>query len=147
MPFANIFHETEKCKEHQCKINNQNIKKIFKPDNGFIDTTIENNIFSSRPYKICDCIVVCQNDSLIIVEILCGKLTYTELKEKKEQLENCCKVAKNICSAEKIKKIVLLYNSLESPRKQPQLRKALLNTKICNLQLVHSKDSTFNVNC
>jgi len=147
MPFTHIFSENDKCKEYKCKINSQNIKKIFKPDNGFLDKAIEQKLFPSGSYKICDCIIVCEDSNLVLVEILCGKLTHREFKEKKEQLENCCKTVTHIGSTDKIKKIILLYNSLESSKKQPLLKKALLNPKVCGLPLVHSSDNTFNSSC
>ncbi len=147
MPFSTVFNVESNCSEHSCKINKKNIKVIYKPDNGFIKKSIEIALFPTGKYKICDCIIVCNNDDLIIVEILCGKLTSTELKEKKEQLENCCKVTKYLSVFEKVKKIVLLYDKLESPRKQPMLKKALISARVCTMPLTISTNKPFSVEC
>ena len=147
MPLSSIFHTAKGCKEHSCKINNKNIKTIFKPDNGFLDKNIEKLLFASNSYKICDCIAICKNDDLVIVEILCGKLTYREFKEKCEQLENCCKVITHQGLKTGIKKIVLLYQKLESNKKNPQLRKKLINPRICSIRLNISNDSTYDAGC
>jgi len=37
MPFSSIFNVKNKCSDGSCKINQKNIKKIFKPDDGFIE--------------------------------------------------------------------------------------------------------------
>ncbi|MEA1954850.1 MAG: hypothetical protein U9O24_10715 [Campylobacterota bacterium] len=141
-----IFDIAEQCKEHSCKVNKKNIKKVYKPDSGFLDKTIEDELFSGD-YKICDCIVECEDDSLFIVEILCGKLTNRELKEKKEQLANCCRVVKHLKAHDKIKKLVLLYDKLESPKRQPSLKKALINQRICNRPLEFKSEKLLHIGC
>ena len=146
MPFSSIFNTKDKCSDGECKVNRMNIKKIFKPDDGFLDNELKEILFPSS-YKICDCIIVCNNDSLIIVEILCGKLTYSEYKEKCEQLENCYKVVKHKGLDDKVKKIILQYKRLEKSKHNPQFRKKLLNPKICGLRLELLKDSTINIDC
>lgn len=146
MPFSSIFNTKDKCSDGECKVNKKNIKKIFKPDDGFLDNELKEILFPSS-YKICDCIIVCNNDSLIIVEILCGKLTYSEYKEKCEQLENCYKVVKHKGLDDKVKKIILQYKRLEKSKHNPQFRKKLLNPKICGLRLELLKDSTINIDC
>ena len=130
-----IFATEKRCKEHDCSVNNKNIKVIYKPDRGFLDKLIEKELFSND-YKICDCIIECESGNIFIIEILCGKLTIRELKEKKEQLENCLKVVTYLGEEKKIKKLFLLYSKLESPKKQPLLRKALLSQKIKNKPLL-----------
>ena len=146
MPFSSIFNTKDKCSDGECKVNKKNIKKIFKPDDGFLDNELKEILFPSS-YKICDCIIVCNNDSLIIVEILCGKLTHSEYKEKCEQLENCYKVVKHKGLDDKVKKIILQYKRLEKSKHNPQFRKKLLNSKICGLRLEFLKDSTINIGC
>ncbi len=138
-----IFSTETKCKEHNCTVSNKNIKKIYKPDNGFLDKSLERELFASD-YKICDCIVVCNGDDIFIVEIMCGKLTTRELREKKEQLRNCCKVVEKLGINDNIKKLVLIYDKLESPKRQPSLKKALINQRICNkpLEFKNSKPIT-----
>jgi len=140
-----IFGTEKKCKEHNCSVNNKNIKVIYKPDNGFLDKSIEKELFRND-YKICDCIIECEDGNIFIVEILCGKLTIRELKEKKEQLKNCLKVVTYLGEEKIVKKLFLLYNKLESPKKQPQLRKALLNQKIGNKPLLITNKVT-DINC
>jgi len=147
MPFSSIFNVKNKCSDGSCKINQKNIKKIFKPDDGFIDKIKEKELFPSGSYKICDCIIICDNNNIVIVEILCGKLTYKEFKEKSEQLENCCKVVSNQGLAKDIKKIILQYQKLENPKHNPQFRKKLLNSKICGIKLEPLRDNTININC
>ena len=129
MPFSSIFKTNINCKEHDCKVNKKNIKIIYKPDDGFLDKNIERKIFPTGSYKVCDCIVICNDDSIHIVEILCGTLTYREFKEKTEQLKNCLKIVDHIGKKEQIKKIVLLHKRLEATRKNPTFRKKLLNIK------------------
>ncbi len=146
MPFSSIFNLKEKCSDGVCKVNKKNIKKIFKPDNGFLDKALQDRLFPSS-YKICDCIIICNDNNIVIVEILCGKLTYSEYKEKCEQLENCHKVVKDKGLENKVKKIILQYQRLESPKHNPQFRKKLLNPKICGINLELLKDSTININC
>ncbi len=126
---------------------NKNIKTIYKPDNGFIDRALERALFPVASYKICDCIVVCQNDNIAIVEIMCGLLTYREFQEKSQQLENCCKVVQHQKQKDKIKKIVLLYDRLESPKRNPQFRKKLLDPKVCSKQLRVIPNNKFSTIC
>jgi len=147
MPFSSIFNTIDVCKENRCKIDRQNIKMIYKPDSGFLDTKLRQKLFPSNSYKICDCIVICKTGNIVIVEILCGKLTYREYKEKCEQLENCCKVVNHLGLKPKITKIVLIYQSRESDKKNPQFRKKLLNTEICSFHLHSSQKSTYNIGC
>jgi len=147
LDLEDIFEEVDKCSENSCKVNRKNIKKVFKPDAGFKNKSVKNKLFGNGSYKICDCVVLCDNDDLIIIEILCGTLTHSELKEKKEQLENCCKVLKHINKEDKIKKVFLLYKKLVSSNQQPLLRKALMNPKICGFPLSFSKTDPFNIEC
>jgi len=141
-----LFDIEKRCKEHDCNINNKNVKVIYKPDNGFLDKSIEKEIFGSD-YKICDCIIVCNNDNIVIVEILCGTLTYKEYKEKCEQLENCHKVVAHKGLDDKVKKIILHYKRLENPKHNPQFRKKLINPKICGVNLELLKEATINIDC
>jgi len=130
----NLFNIEKRCKEHNCSINNKNINIIYKPDNGFIDKRVEKELFGSD-YKICDCIIECDSGNIFIIEILCGKLTIRELNDKKKQLENCFRVMEYLGEVKRVKKLFLLYDKLESSKRQPQLRKALLNQKIGNKPL------------
>jgi hypothetical protein len=147
MPFSSVFNKKERCKDGSCKIDKSNIRAVFKPDDGFKDTSIENQLFPTGSYKICDCIIVCKNDNIVVVEILCGTLTYKEFKEKSEQLENCCKVIDNQNLKNKIHKIILQYKKLENPKRNPSLRKKLLNHRICGITLEHYAKETIKIDC
>ena len=147
MPFSSIFNKKEKCSDGDCKVNRENIKTIFKPDDGFLDNSLQNKLFPSNSYKICDCIIICNNDNIIIVEILCGKLTYSEYKEKSKQLENCYKVIASQNLEQKIQKIVIQYKRLENPKHNPQFRKKLINPKICGTNLELLANSTIKIDC
>lgn len=147
MPFSSIFNLKDKCCDGDCKVNKKNIKKIFKPDDGFLDKAVEKKLFPSASYKICDCIIVCDNDNIVIVEILCGKLTYSEFKKKSEQLENCHKVVSDMGLIKKVKKIILHYKRLENSKHSPLFRKKLLNPKIHDINLELLKDATINIDC
>jgi len=141
-----LFHISKECSEHSCRVNKKNVKQIYKPDSGFVNKQIEQELFKSG-YKICDCIIECQNDNIAIVEILCGKLTVREIKDKKQQLENCCKAVHYTNQQDKIKKIILFYDKLESSKKQPMIKKALINQRICNKALEFKNDKPLNVGC
>ena len=146
MPFSLIFNIKDKCSDGGCKVNKKNIKTIFKPDDGFLDEELQNTLFPPS-YKICDCIIVCNNDNIIIVEILCGKLTYSEFKEKSKQLENCHKVVAHKGLEDKVKKIILHYKRLENSKCNPQFREKLINPKICGINLELLKDATISIGC
>ncbi|MEA2029893.1 MAG: hypothetical protein U9N49_13105 [Campylobacterota bacterium] len=143
---SELFHTSKECKEHSCKVNRKNIKQIYKPDNGFLDKQIAQQLLGSE-YKICDCIIECQDESVAIVEILCGKLTPREMREKKQQLESCCKVLKYTQQHDKISKIVLFYDKLESSNRQPMMKKALINQRICNKTLEFKNDKPLAIGC
>jgi len=141
-----LFNTERKCKEHDCSVNNKNVHIIYKPDNGFLDKAVERE-FLGTDYKICDCIIECNDGNLIIIEILCGNLTNRELKEKKEQLMNCCKVVKNLKEFDKIKKLILLYKKIDVMKKElPQFRKKLINQRICNKPLIIT-NKIADINC
>ncbi len=94
----------EKCKEKDCNINRKYIIAIFSSENdGIKNGSIKRELITSDGnYKACDCIVVCTNGDIYIIEILCGILTRSELTDKVEQVENCITVLK----------ILNLYNYL-----------------------------------
>ena len=146
MPFSSIFKTVEICKESSCRVNKKNIKKVFKPDNGFKDSQIEKKLFPND-YKICDCIIICKDNSIVIVEILCGTLTYKEFKEKIEQLKNCYTVVKTMGLEDKIKQITLQYKKREKDKKNPQFAKKLLNPKIYNKHLHLMQNEMLNIDC
>jgi len=146
MPFSLIFNQKDRCKDNSCSVNRNNIKAVFKPDEGFLDSNLKNRLFPPS-YKICDCIIICTNDNIIIVEILCGTLTFKEYKEKVEQLENCYKVIESQGLKNKIKQIVLQYKRLENPKRNPQFRKKLTNPRVRNIKLELLNSQTITLNC
>ncbi len=146
MPFSSIFNTKDKCSDGECKVNKKNIKTIFKPDDGFLDKALESSLFPSS-YKICDCIIICNNENIVIVEILCGTLTYKEFKDKSIQIENCYKVIKDLGLSDKVTQIRLQYKKLENPKHNPQFRKKLMNPKIFGVNLELSSNMTMSINC
>jgi len=78
---------------------------------------------------------------------MCGLLTFREFKEKSQQLENCYKVVQHQKQKDKIKKIVLLYDRLESPKRNPQFRKKLLDPKVCSKPLDVIPNNKFSTIC
>ena len=146
MPFSSIFYKKDKCRDGDCKVNKKNIKAIFKPDDGILDEKLKNELFPPS-YKICDCIIVCNNDDIVIVEILCGTLTYKEFKDKSIQLENCYKLINKLGLSDKVTQIRLQYKKLENPKHNPQFRKKLMNPKIFGFNLELSSNMTMSINC
>jgi len=146
MPFSSIFYKKDKCGDGECKVNKKNIKTIFKPDDGFLDKNLESKLFPSS-YKICDCIIICNNGNIVIVEILCGTLTYKEFKDKSIQLENCYKVIEVMGLSDKVTQVRLQYRRLENPKHNPQFRKKLINPKISGVNLELSSNMTMSINC
>ena len=142
MPFSQVFNKKENCKDNDCKVNRKNIKTIFKPDDGFIDKALENQLFQPD-YKICDCIIICKDGKIIIHEILCGKLTKSELDDKSEQLNNCLKVVKEKGLLNSVKQVSLQYKKLVDSN----LKKKLINTRIGKFALISSRDTTTKVVC
>ena len=67
-------------------------------------------------------IIECKNGKVVIIEILCGTLTYKEYKDKCEQLKNCIKIVKHCDKFKTIKKVILLYSKRDS-KTNPNLRK------------------------
>lgn len=146
MPFSKVFNIKDNCKDNECKVNKKNIKTIFKPDDGFIDKALERELFANS-YKICDCIIICKDEKIIIHEILCGKLTYSEFKEKSQQLHNCLKVVEELGLIEKVKQVSLQYKKLEDSKKNPQLKKKLTVAKIGKFALNTSSEITSKIGC
>ena len=127
----------EECKEYKCKINKQNIKTIYKPDKG-----IKKNIPNITD-KLCDCIIECEDGKIVIVEILCGTLTYKEYKDKLEQLKNCIKIVKHCYKFKTIKKVILLYSKRDS-KTNPNIGKKLQFTKLENHNVEFYQSKNFN---
>jgi len=128
----------KRCKEHNCSINNRNIKVIYKPD---IETKKE---VPKKNNKACDCIIECNDGKISIVEILCGKLTYKEYKDKLKQLESCIEIVKYCDNSKEIKKVVLLYDTIDS-RGNSSFKKRLSSpTKISGYNVEFYQNKNFN---
>ena len=134
----------EECKEHNCKINKKNIKTIYKTDKG-----IKKNI-PNITNKLCDCIIECEDGKIVIVEILCGTLTYREYKDKLEQLKNCIKIVKFCKSSITKLEVIVLYKTLEYPKKsktridKQAFMKKLISNKIENCYVKFYQSKNFN---
>ena len=151
MPLNEIFIKADECKEHTCKINRSNIKNIFKPEKGFLNKQLEQELLGLN-YKICDCIIECQNGKIVVVEILCGRLTYGEFKDKIIQLENCIKILKSIGLSSQIINVYLVYKSLDKQFslmiKSPPFKKKLLNLKKSQkISLLEASYKAINIDC
>ena len=132
-----FLHTVDKCKESNCNINNKNIKIIYKPDKG-----VKKNI-PDITNKLCDCIIECNDGKIVVIEILCGKLTYKEYKDKLEQLKNCIKIVEHCDKSKTIKKVILLYNTIDS-KNNPNFKKKLLSTKLQNYNVKFYQNKNFN---
>ena len=108
------FKQEAHCKEHDCQVNRKGVRRIYKPEEGLkkeIDGIVIND-------KRCDCIIECEDGQFVVVEILCGTLTYKEFKDKQSQLENCITMVEGIQKSAggevgEIKKVILLYGKVD----------------------------------
>jgi len=131
------LYSSDKCKEKHCNINKKNIKAIYKPD---IKTKKD---VPKIDNKACDCIIECSDGKISIVEILCGKLTYREYQDKLKQLESCIKIVKYCDKSKEIKKVVLLYDTIDS-RGNPSFKKRLSSpTKISGYNVEFYQNKNF----
>jgi len=145
MPFSGVFNSKDRCIEGECRVDRRNIKTIYKPDEGIKDISIKDSLFpdKSEP-KMCDCIIVCNDDKIVILEILCGTLTKKELDDKTKQLENCYRVA--IQKSIDISNIYLAYKRLDK-KTATLLRKSLINKRVLNKPLLHTNKTLINIQC
>ncbi len=123
-----LFHSSDKCQDNECTINKKDIEYIFKPDLGIKDQTTKKAIFGHTVQpSLCDCII--KKDKLILLEIKCGKVTKSILKEIKEQLDNVAKVLKH--NSINFDQVLFLYKSLDTN----QLKKEIVKIGIGNKTL------------
>jgi len=86
--------------------------------------------------KICDCIIFCQDNKqyLFVVEILDGRLTNSEYKDKAKQLKNCRSLIQKKCKDYDIHNIkivcFLFYRKKDSKFGSGQKRKLLRTKKV-----------------
>lgn len=127
-----IFHTFTECKENTCKINKKDVKRIYKPDLGIKDSKLKKEIFghTTQP-ALCDCIILKEDNTTVILEIKCGTVTNHILKEIITQIENVYKILeyKKIT----INKCMFICKKLDSA----MVKKKLLTTKIKKLPLAH----------
>jgi hypothetical protein len=112
-----LFHRANNCQEkgHNCKSSKQDVKTIYKPDDGIKDIDLKNELFPNynnldQP-KLCDCVIEFNDDTYIQVEIKCGKMTSSLVKAVVEKLNNCLKVVKS--KDIEIKKHLLIFKKFD----------------------------------
>jgi hypothetical protein len=124
-----LFHSTTNCKEngHDCKSSNSSVSKIYKPDDGIIDITLKQKLFPTygrlEQPMLCDCVIEFNDGKYGQVEIKCGKVTSSLVKDVVKKLNNCLKVVKS--KKIKISKHLLIYKKFD----EQQTRKLFTLTK------------------
>jgi len=104
------INKSKDCKERECKVDKNNIKAIFSPEkDGLKNEKIKNELLNSGNYKACDCIILCENGNIYIIEILCGTLNKKELEDKLKQLNNCKILIKKLNLNNSLKKSYILF--------------------------------------
>ena len=96
-----VLGEKENCQDIDCRLDKKNVAKIFSPEKGIDEKLVkllrnEQLLSSNENPNLCDCIVVCRNGKIFVIEILCGKLTFKELQSKKKQVKNCVFIVKHL---------------------------------------------------
>ena len=146
--------EKEDCKEKSCKIDKKDVEKIY--------TFEELNKYNREKYnrlkkvlneengniKACDCIIFCKNGKILVVEILCGKLTSKELKDKIKQINNCVMLLNHLRISLNYKIIAIeKMDSLQKKALAPQFTNLLKNNiKVCYTSLIKSNICSNNFN-
>lgn len=130
-----LFESSKECKEktHSCKIAKNAILQIYKPDNGIKNRELEDKLFTSHPPKLCDCAIVYDKTKLALVEIKCGKVTNSLVKDVVVKLENTSKII--IYEKLDISKYILLYQRFDNA----QIKKILATKKIFGQPLISKK--------
>jgi len=145
MPFNGVFNTKDRCVESECRVNRKNIKTIYKPDEGIKDNSIKQTLFNRQiEPKMCDCIIECQDGKIVILEILCGTLTNSELNDKTKQLENCYKIAKE--KSIKVDKIYLAYKKLDK-KSALLLKKKLVTQRVLDKALLYFDKLLIDIGC
>jgi hypothetical protein len=121
-----LIGTTGRCRERECVINNKCVKVIFSPES-FLSNDLKKILpLVSGNYKICDCIVICENLEIVLIEILCGQLTKDEFEDKLKQLDNCKRILKKFNLREKRNYIIFKRLSSKDKRyilgKLPKLK-------------------------
>ena len=121
-----LFVIVDNCKENKCKVNNQDIDCIFKPDNGLKDIGLQEKLFGTTIPKLCDCIIL-KKDIIVLLEIKCGLVTSRILKEIIVQLENVTKILKN--QSINFSKVLFIYDRFDNNKLKQQINTKIIGNK------------------
>jgi len=130
-----IFQPARECKEkgYECKTSKKSIDSFYKPDAGIKDKQTLEKLFRGINPKLCDCALIYNQDMLAFLEIKCGRVTNSLLKDTIEKLENSYKVV-NVYDIEP-SKYILLYKQFENTL----MKKKIATLKICGIPLIAKK--------
>ncbi len=130
-----LFHESSECREktHPCKMSKNSVNKIYKPDSGIKNRTLEYKLFTTHPPSLNDCAIVYNKSKLALVEIKCGRVTNSTLKSVFVKLENTSKLL--VHESINITKYILLYKQFDNA----QIKKKLATQKIYGQPLISKK--------
>ena len=130
-----LFETSKECREktHRCKIAQSAVLQIYKPDNGIKNKKLENKLFTEHPPKLCDCAIIYEREKLALVEIKCGKVTKSLVKDVIAKLENTSKIIRH--ETLNISKYMLLYQRFDND----QIKKMLAMKKIYGQPLISKK--------
>ncbi|MCS7188696.1 MAG: hypothetical protein NZ933_02745 [Bacteroidia bacterium] len=106
---------SEGCEDCTDGVQNKHLMKFFSARE-----TFRQHEYVSEKSKVCDCFVVYEGSPVLYaVEILAGKLTESELKDKAEQLEACRSFVRQWVCYKNIR-CVLIYGSIDRRLKMRQ---------------------------
>jgi hypothetical protein len=130
-----LFDEARECKEktHPCIMAKKSVVQIYKPDKGIKNSALEYTLFTNHPPKLCDCAIIYSKIKLALIEIKCGKITNSLIKDVLEKLDNTSKII--IHEKLDISKYILLYQRFDNA----QIKKKLATTKIYGQPLISKK--------
>jgi len=130
-----IFESVTECKEkgYSCKMSKNNVIKIYKPDAGIKKKELEDKLFTKYPPKLCDCVTLYNSDRIALIEIKCGKVTQSILKDVIEKLNNTFEILRDQKVA--VTKCILLYKKFEDN----QMKKLLASKRIYDQPLLAKK--------
>ncbi len=134
-----LFNTENDCKEKTlpCKIDKNRVDKIYKPDSGIKNLDIKKKLFPNHKNNeqpmLCDCAIIYDKTKLVLVEIKCGTVTNSLLKDVVIKLENTSKLVNH--QSMNISKYILLYKKFDNT----QIKKKLATLKICGQPLISKK--------
>ena len=125
---SSALGEKKECRDGDCRLDRRNVKKIYSPEVGINKELLEKLkerqlVAKGQNPNICDCIVVCSDGRVFIVEILCGKLTPKELTSKKKQVKGCFFIVEEQLKI-KVERAYIVYErcDMRGPQKTVFLR-------------------------